>query len=293
MAPLISHQSANSTKMLLLGDSGAGKTGSLCSLAQAGYNLRIVDLDNGLDVVTNLLTDNSLPYGKDAASRVSFITLTEKTRMVANKPVPVTANVWSRTMQILANWTDGEEKYGPVASWGPHDILVIDSLSLLGGAAMNHILSLNGRLGQHPWQSDWGLAQSLLESLLQMLFSTDIKCNVIVMCHITMLGDSITGADGKTINDVGRKKGYPNSLGRSLPRRVAQYFNTSLLVTSSGSGANVKRVILTQPNGEVDLKNSHPIKSKPSYPQATGLAEYFLAVRGTTPLQGAPTTGAV
>lgn len=289
MAALSQHQSSTATKMLLLGDSSSGKTGSLCSLAGAGYNLRIIDLDNGLDVVKNILTDPSAPYGKDAASRVSFVTLTEKMKMVANKPVAVTANVWARTMNMLANWTDGEEKYGPVATWGPNDILVIDSLSLLGVAALNQILSLNGRLGQSPWQSDSGLAQGLLESLLQMLCSTEIKCNVIILCHITMLGDSVTDASGKTINDVGVRKGYPNALGRSLPRRVGQYFNTALMVVSAGSGASVRRNIVTTTNGTVDLKNSHPIKVKPSYPQATGLADYFLAVRGSHPTPTAPT----
>lgn len=283
MASLKDHQSATATKMLLLGDSGSGKTGALCSLAGAGYNLRILDLDNGLDIVKNILTDPSNPFGPAAASRVSFITLTEKMKMVANKPVAVTANVWARTMNMLSNWTDGEEKLGPVSSWGPNDVLVIDSLSLLGVAALNQILSLNGRLGQPPWQSDSGLAQSLLESLLQMLCSTEIKCNVIVLCHITMLGDSITNADGKIINDVGVRKGYPNALGRSLPRRVGQYFNTALMVTSAGSGTSVRRNILTTTNGTIDLKNSHPLKVKPSYPQATGLADYFLAVRGQAP----------
>lgn len=283
MASLTQHQSSTATKMLLLGDSGSGKTGALCSLAGVGYNLRILDLDNGLDVVKNILTDSTAPYGKDAASRVNFVTLTEKMKMVANKPVAVSANVWSRTMNLLSNWTDGEEKFGPVTTWGPNDILVVDSLTLLGTAAMNHILSLNGRLGQHPYQSDWGLAQSLLESLLQMLFSTELRCNVIMLCHITMMGESVTGADGKTLNDVGVRKGYPNALGRSLPRRIGQYFNTSLMVTTSGTGAGVRRNIVTTTNGTVDLKNSHPIKVKPSYPQATGLADYFLAVRGSHP----------
>lgn len=283
MAALKDHQSASATKMLLLGNSGSGKTGALCSLAGAGYNLRILDLDNGLDIVKNILTDESAPYGKDASSRVSFITLTEKMKMVANRPVAVTANVWARAMNILSNWTDGEEKLGPVATWGPNDILVIDSLSLLGVAALNQILSLNGRLGQPPWQSDSGLAQSLLENLLQMLCSTEIKCNVIVLCHITMLGDSVTDADGKTINDVGVRKGYPNALGRSLPRRVGQYFNSALMVQSSGTGTSVRRTILTTTNGTVDLKNTHPLRVKASYPQASGLADYFLAIRGQTP----------
>jgi hypothetical protein len=98
-----------------------------------------------------------------------------------------------------------------------------------------------------------------------------------------MLGDSVTDADGKTINDVGVRKGYPNALGRSLPRRVGQYFNSALMVQSSGTGTSVRRTILTTTNGTVDLKNTHPLRVKASYPQASGLADYFLAIRGQTP----------
>lgn len=287
MASLTAHQSSDVTKMLLLGDSGAGKTGALCSLASVGYNLRILDLDNGLDVVKNLLTDPASIYSKGAASRVNFVTLTEKMRMVGNQPVPGSASVWSRTMNMLASWTDGEEKLGAVTTWGPNDILVIDSLSLLSTAAMNHILALNGRLGQKPWQSDWGVAQTLLESLLQMLHSMEVKCNIIINCHITMMGETITQGDGQKINDVGTLKGFPSALGRSLPRRIGKYFNSALMVTSQGSGASVKRSILTTTNGTIELKNSHPLKAKPSYPQATGLADYFLALRGKHPIDGA------
>lgn len=269
--------------MLLLGDSGAGKTGALCSLASVGYNLRILDLDNGLDVVKNLLSDSSSPYTKDAAERVNFVTLTEKMKMIGGQPIPTTATVWTRTMNLLNNWVDGEEKLGPITSWGPNDILIIDSLSLLSTAAMNHVLAMNGRLGQKPWLADWGVGQALLENLLQLLFSMEVKCNVIINCHITMLGDTITEADGKKINDVGVMKGYPNALGRGLPRRIGKYFNTVLMVTSQGAGASVRRNILTTTNGMVELKNSHPLKTKASYPQATGLADYFLVLRGKHP----------
>jgi len=53
MPKLGDHQSKSTTKMLFVGDSGAGKTGALASLAAAGYHLHIMDLDNGLDVLNN------------------------------------------------------------------------------------------------------------------------------------------------------------------------------------------------------------------------------------------------
>ena len=44
-----------------MGDSGTGKTEALCSLVLAGYKLRILDLDNGLDIVKSYLTEPLFP----------------------------------------------------------------------------------------------------------------------------------------------------------------------------------------------------------------------------------------
>ena len=49
MPTLSNHQSNEYTKLLIEGDSGSGKTGALCSLVEAGYKLRILDFDNGLE----------------------------------------------------------------------------------------------------------------------------------------------------------------------------------------------------------------------------------------------------
>jgi predicted GTPase len=40
---------AQSIKMLYMGNTGAGKTGSICALAAAGYNVRVLDLDKGVE----------------------------------------------------------------------------------------------------------------------------------------------------------------------------------------------------------------------------------------------------
>jgi hypothetical protein len=45
MAVLSNTSKPNLKKILLLGDSGSGKTGSLVSLALAGYSIKIIDFD--------------------------------------------------------------------------------------------------------------------------------------------------------------------------------------------------------------------------------------------------------
>jgi hypothetical protein len=272
MPKLGDHQSKTSTKMLFIGDSGAGKTGALASLAAVDYRLHIADLDNGLDVLKNLLTDNSSQYFKQnpkCAENVDYVTITDKMKNVNGRLVPGTATAWTRTIKLLMDWTDGDLKLGPITTWGPKDILVIDSLTMLSTAALNMILSMNGRLGQRPHQSDWGDGQQLVEGLLQMLYDEGVQCNVIVCCHITFLGE-----------EGGPLRGYPNTLGKALPPKVGRYFNSALMARTVGQGTMQKRKILTNTSGIIELKNTAPMRVLPEYPLETGLAQYFAAVRG-------------
>jgi len=264
---LSNHQSSSTTKMLLIGDSGAGKTGSLASLAAAGYNLRIADLDNGLDVLSNMLSDAKSPY-KDALQRVSYQTLTDPMRNIGGKLMPRAATVWNRLVKLLDNWKTETEDFGPLSTWTSQDVLVIDSLTLASAAAMNFVCSMNARLGQQPHQSDWYAAQNLVESLLQMLYDESIKCNVIISSHIVYIGE-----------DNGPQHGYPASLGKALSPRIGRYFNSVLQVRTTGSGTAIKRKILTNSTTMVELKNTAPLKVKPEYDIGTGLADYFADVR--------------
>jgi AAA domain-containing protein len=265
---LANHQSAQVTKMLLLGDSGSGKTGALASLADAGYNLRVIDVDNGLDVLANLLRDPKSGYSKDSLTRVDFETVTDKMAVRGQRLVPAQATVWQRAIKLLENWETASSKLGPVIGWGDKDVLVIDSLTRLSDAALNQILFLNARLGQRPHQSDWYDGQLLVEGLLQMLYDENVKCNVIVISHITYIGE-----------EGGPTKGYPSSLGSKLPPKVGRYFNSILLAKTTGAGANQKRKIFTNTGGLVELKTTAPTRVLAEYPIESGLADYFKAVR--------------
>ena len=82
------------------------------------------------------------------------------------------------------------------------------------------------------------MAQELLEGLLQLLYDDNVKCNVVVNAHVVYIGE-----------DNGPQKGYPASLGKALSPKIGRYFNSCLLVQSSGVGASSKRLIHTQPQG--------------------------------------------
>jgi len=292
MPKLSSHQSAKTTKLLLIGDSGTGKTGSLASLAEAGYKLRILDLDNGLDVLKHYLTNPASPYVKakpDVAAQVDFCTITDPMVARGGKLFPAKAVAWQRAMDHLMDWCDPPKwekapegttraTLGPITSWDTDAVLVIDSLSFLSTNAFNHHLAVNGKLGADLTQNEWrraiGQAQQQIRSFLELIYDASVKCNVILTAHITFVSEA-----GERPDDSHPGTGYPSAIGRALSPHIPRYFNTVLQTRSIGSGPSTRRVISTQPVGMVNLKSTAPLKAKPEYPLTTGLADYFKAVR--------------
>lgn len=276
----------------------SGKTGSLASLAAAGYNLRILDLDNGLDILKNYLTDPNSIYFKqnpDCAKNVYFKTLTDEMKNLNGKLVPKTATVWTRAIESMMEWKDksptGEVmSLGKIVDWGPKDILVIDSLSMLSTAALNFHLSMNGALAANRTSNesrrDIGAAQNLLRDFLNMIFDSSIKCNVILTSHITFVTE--TGAapriDQEATFVATPAQGYPSAIGRALSPHIPRYFNSVLIARTNGTGTGVRHTLYTSAQsigGQViNAKSSAPLRVKDSYPIETGLADYFKAVRG-------------
>jgi len=281
MGNLVDYPTATCTKALLIGDSGTGKTGALLSLAKARYNLRILDFDAGLDILANLAKGDTATL-----NRIRYITCTDVMRSVAGKVFPVSATAWPKAMDALTDWKDGAEPtLGPVASWGPKDILVIDSLNFAGKAATRLMQQINGRLAVFPIWTDYGDAQKLVESMCAMLFSETIKCNVLVLSHVREVGKKQTRINEKgqvqTYEEEGTRKGYAETgTGSALSPTIGRYFNAVLLADIVGSGQSSRRIIRTVPHENIGLKNPAPGIVKSEYPLATGLAEYFAAVRG-------------
>ncbi len=266
-------------KMVYMGDTGAGKTGSLVSLAAAGYNVRILDLDAGAQIVKGYATDKEKsPYlkprpglwaGDDGlAKRMNFVTIQEQFTNKAGNMIPA-GKAWQRTMDQLTEWKDGEKSYGKLESWTPRDILVIDGLSRYCDNRMYLELVLNARAVSGRQQQDYFKVQGAIEQSLELLVSPAVRCHVILCCHVEYVEK-----DDKSI------RGMPQAMGRALGPKIGQHFNHTLLAQTQGQGTAIKRRILTQTTGVIDLKNANPLRVKPEYELESGLLEYFQAVLG-------------
>lgn len=268
-------------KMLCIGETGSGKTGALASLLDAGFNVRILDLDNGAEALINLITDPKSRYKKDSISRLSYITITEPMRVMQGRIVPAKATVWNRAVASIENWkseTPTKQELGPISKWTDQDILVVDTLGTLGTAAQNFHLMMNGELGkprtQNEWRRDIGSAQSLLDTFLQLIFDESIKCNVIINTHIVYAKED--GTLPKPDEADSRLFGFPSAIGRALSPKIGKYFNHLLMIRREGES---RRLWTKSPLGNVNLKSGAPLKVKDSYDITTGLAEYFTAIR--------------
>jgi hypothetical protein len=255
---LSSHTALSVVKLLLIGDPGAGKTGALASLAKAGYNLRIIDLDNGLDILLNLLADDPA-----ALDRVDFVTATDSFKNINGRIIPKKPEAWPKVSSSLHSFPD----CGSPLEWTPKEVLVIDSMTLAGLAALRWVMAANGRAGVAPYQSDFLEAQNALETMCQFLFDASVNCNVIVTSHVTLVGEK------------GFERGYATTIGKALSPKIGRYFNSILYAKSTTRGTTTIREIVTQPVTNLELKNSSPNKVMRSYPLATGLASFFEDVK--------------
>jgi len=249
-------------KLLVVAHSGAGKTGALAVLANAGYRLWILDFDNGLDILP--------PYvEQDKLVNVKYLTCSDglapnllQSRFSTKKGLP---QAYKKAITALDKWPDTNRSImgqGDTEALGKRDILVVDSLSLLSTAALRLTLAEVGRL--KPEIQDWYTAQNKVEDFLGFLFQDEVGCNVIVNTHIDIKE-----------TQLGVLLEQPTALGKALPPRVPRYFNTMLKLEVRGTGEKAKRQFVTVPSGTLSVKC--PFKLPPTLPQATGLLDVFVA----------------
>lgn len=258
MPSLADHQSNSFTKLLLTGDSGSGKSGALASLVGAGYKLRILDMDNGLDPLKAYVM-HSFPSG---INNVEYRTLRDDYTIGAKGPKVTKASAFVAAMKMMDLWKYDDTDLGKPSEWGPDCILVLDSLSFFSDAAFDWAESMNpGAKDPRQW---FYSAQQAVESALALLTSASFATNVIVSAHVRY-----------STGDDGRNKGYPNAIGSALGPTIPRYFNHWAQCENKAG----KRTIQTSATNMFDLKNTKPFEMKASYDLSNGLAEFFAVLR--------------
>lgn len=241
-------------KVLYVGASGTGKTGSLTSLVKAGYELRVLDLDNGMDALL-YHTEAECP---DRLSSIDYETIRDKWGFGPTGPKVKGAPTALPTLfKRLDTWQDGTTP----AEWGSDKILVVDSLTAVGQAAYAWARATNPTTKE---KRQWYQAgQEAIEALMAGITSADFNTNVIVCTHLDIREED------------GLNKAFASSLGRALGPKLPRFFNTMILAESSGTGSKVRRKIKTFPTSLIDLKTPAPMEIDAEYPLETGMASIF------------------
>jgi hypothetical protein len=268
MPNLSQHQSNDYVKLLLIGDAKSGKTGSLVSLVKAGYKLRILDLDNLLDIL-KFLIQSQCP---DKIDNVEFRTLRDKRKMTQAGPlIDGAPRAFTDAIKMLDSWKyteDGVEvDLGKPATWGRDCILVLDSLSRLCDSAYDWrepLTPKGSKSGEADARATYGDAQDAVEGVLAGLTSKSFETNVIVIAH----GQYMDLPDGTM-------KIFPQGVGKKLSPKIPQYFPSYIRYKNQGG----KRTIQTVSDPTIDLANTRPDKMATTYPVETGLADFFAVLR--------------
>lgn len=246
------HESANRTKVMLLGDSGAGKTSRAADLANAGYKVFILDFDDKLDILKEYLTE-------EGVKNVQYVTVKEEAQG--------TPTAWKTAKDLIwKKWVDPETKedFGKVKDWGPDAVLFIDSISFMGEAAKNYAGSMNGKpVYAQLSQPEWGDAIRYVESTLDYLMSKTIKCNVVMTALPIAIDDE---------NEVSRI--YPRCVSKNFSTVVGKFFNDMIGIKSKRDGS---RIFRTVSDARTEYKTSRPSKVDKEMP--ANLAEYFKLVQ--------------
>lgn len=249
--------SSQVVKLLLIGDSGTGKTGSLASLVRAGYNVRILDFDNGWESMAAAVQRTA----PDRLASVLVESLRDKYKSSPLGPIiDGRPTAFTRGISLLDKWPD----LGRPCDWGTDCILVLDSLTFLGDAAYAWADAMNP--GAKDKRQIYGAAQEAVEHVLALLTGASFNTNVIVTAHIRFLD----------LPD-GSKRGYPTAIGQALGPTIPRYFNSYAQCVTQPGG---KRTIQTVSTALVDLKNPRSFDMEKSLPIETGLATFFQTLRG-------------
>lgn len=255
MPTLDNHASSAYTKILYIGDSSSGKTGSLAALLADGYTMHILDMDNGLTALKQFGNVS----GADL-SKIEYETYRDQYRITPAGPMTKGApKAFTDAMGKLTEWSEIDDD---------KSITVLDSLTFLGKTAYQWAKGMNPT-AKDPRQWFYA-AQQAVESVLAMLTSEAYKQNVIVISHVNY----------REVME-GVHKGYPSAVGSALGPTIASYFDTLILAEASGSGTNVRRRIKTLPTGVIDLKMPMSSVDK-ELPLETGLSTIFKQLKGNS-----------
>src|SRR5258708_2831210 len=174
-------------RMMIVGYPGAGKTGALSSLANAGYKLRMLDFDGNSQ---SLLTYTN----KDKLANIDIVFLEDKMRngerFIETRGIPT---AFRTGLDLMDEWKYKEEddtliNLGKSRDWGCDTVVVVDGLTGLSNASFRRQMALSNKTPLNVTQQVWGLAMAQEEAFIEKLTSESNRFHVIMLAHLKIIG---------------------------------------------------------------------------------------------------------
>ena len=249
-------------RCMIVGYPGSAKTGALCSLLNVGYKVRVIDFDGNYEPLI-LYTKPEFRKNLDVVTLEDALRPGQKTIEVAGIPA-----AFNDGFKLLDRWkyTDtktGEEvDMGLTKEWGPDTVVVLDSLTSMGVAAKRHAMAVLNRTPLNTTQQVWGVGMSDQEAFLEKMTSRRNRFHTVVIAHLKMVGPKDIEKDDSDLTkklkeqmaDLVRTRLFPSALGHALPQTVSAHFPTVLEARSVVRSGKPKRILITVPREELDLK---------------------------------------
>ena len=228
----------NGVNVLLMGPAGTGKTTACGTLVDAGLEVFYLGLEPGLESLIGYFTDRKLPippnlhWHQVEGKKASFTDLIDNAKKVNTMSLDSLAKIadpnrskydmFTKILMALNDFKDDRtgQSFGCTDTWGPGRVLVIDGMAGLCRAAME--LVIGGKPVSN--QSDWGIAQKQVETLLFML-TNQLKCHFALLGHVERETDAVLGGT----------KIMLSSLGKALGPKLPPMFSDVILTVREGS----------------------------------------------------------
>lgn len=208
--------------IMLLGESGAGKTYCLRTLLDCGITPFILFTDPGMSVLGDIAgppNDCKVhwvyipPFNPtwdtliDAAKKINTLSHESLTKMpdMNKSKYGQFIDVYRTLSNFKCNRC--QQEFGPVDSWPKDRAIIIDNLSGLSKLSMD--MTVGGKPVRS--QANWGVAMDNLENFV-LKFSTGIPCWAIMIAHLEYEVDEVSGTTRLMASTLGRK------LSPKLPR---------------------------------------------------------------------------
>lgn len=215
-------------KVILMGDSGTGKTQALATLADSGITPFVIATEQ------NFLQTASQHLG----SRMHYKFISPQPEQSWDQILDMTKKINTLSYENLCKVSDPfktahnklldvittcnkfvcdccKQDWGSVKNWNTDRAIVIDSFSGLSDMAFALVV------GNKPVRAmpDYGVAQGALRMLMGPL-TAQTKAMFVLIAHIDREKDEITGGTTITIKTIG------NKLGPDLPRMFSDVIRT-------------------------------------------------------------------